>query len=529
MMSITWCAIHEIFSYGIEDVVTLPDTTGSLPKVQSKQKHLHDGFLNRGFRLLTVATVVLLTTAQLCMSLAPSIIITKSLHSSKHINRWQPLKSSATNEVTNHAEERDDETTSKCDHIPGTRDGYIVTKTYDVPFQGFPTLANVFGPCDRERLQLEVMDVTLPAALMLLDPEKYPTQSRARKAIRQKAICICRNSDSKFDELGKVIARVYPGDILGYQQRGGTDYYAVQGTPYRLPSFDVPVVYEDDHMAIVNKPAGIVSYRAEGGRGGGARGGGHGRDTLLSALPSVLTPSNIPISDENYPMKRPQPVHRLDRPTSGLLVVAKTKAAVVHLSQQFEFRKAQKTYMAILNGSPQQPSSTSDSEATKDGWNLIDYDLDDRSAITQWKILQTVKSLHGNNGVLTLVEMKPKTGRYHQLRRHMAWVCKAPIVGDATYDADSLRLRKRGLFLCSNEITIEHPYYNTPSGREEWSQMNKESLRLDEGCNLEEDKETGNVTVRVRIDLPEKFASFLSHEDARANKFLNENEQVGLN
>ena len=469
--------------------------------------------LQRGFRLLTIATMVL--TTHMHAIIAPSI--SKSIHSMHIVS--SSLRSAATNEVINQTEERDDATTSKGVHIPGTRDGFIITKTYDVPLDGFPSLSSVFEPRDEEILQLEVMNVTLPAALMLLDPEKYPTQSRARKAIRQKAICICRNNaDSKFDELGKVIARAYPGDVLGYQQRGGTDYYAIQGTPFRLPSFDVPVVYEDDHMAIVNKPAGIVSYRAEGGRGGGAR-GGHGRDTLLSALPSVLTPSKIPISDENYPMKRPQPVHRLDRPTSGIVVVGKTKAAVVHLSQQFEFRKAQKTYMAILNGIPQQPSSD---KTTKDGWNLIDCDLEDKSAITQWKVLQTVKSLHGNNGVLTLVEMKPKTGRYHQLRRHMAWVCKAPIVGDATYDEDNLRLRRRGLFLCSNEIMIEHPYYNTPSGREEWSQLKQGTLNLDEGCLLEEDEETGTVTLRARIDLPNKFESFLMHEDARAIKFRNE-------
>jgi hypothetical protein len=93
--------------------------------------------------------------------------------------------------------------------------------------------------------------------------------------IRQGAIC--RNSESKFDELGKVIARAYPGDRIGYQQRSG--YYSVQGKPYRLPTFDVPVIFEDD-----------VSYRAEGNRGGGTR-GDHGRDTLLSALPAVLKPS----------------------------------------------------------------------------------------------------------------------------------------------------------------------------------------------------------------------------------------------
>jgi len=97
--------------------------------------------------------------------------------------------------------------------------------------------------------------------------------------IRQRAICICRNSESKFDELGKVIARAYPGDRIGYQQRDGSGYYSVQGKPYRLPTFDVPVIFEDD-----------VSYRAEGNRGGGTR-GDHGRDTLLSALPAVLKPS----------------------------------------------------------------------------------------------------------------------------------------------------------------------------------------------------------------------------------------------
>lgn len=448
---------------------------------------------------------------QICLSLAP------------------PFKSTATTSRTNHLDEND----ASNNAIPGFRDGYIITKVYRVPQEGFPSLSNVFEPGDQERLHLEVKNVTLPAALMLLDPEKYPTQSRARKAIRRRAICICRNSSSdavyydsskinKFDELGKVLARIYPRDQIGFQQRRGNDYYAVQGVPYKLPAFDVPVLYEDDHMAIVNKPAGIVSYRAEGGRGGGAR-GGHGRDTLLSALPSVLTPSNIQVSDENYPLKRPQPVHRLDRPTSGLVVVAKTKAAAVHLSEQFELRMAEKTYVAILDGFPQQPKS--DSVTTQDGWNVIDYDLEDKSsgrdksAITQWRVLQTVKSLHGKSGVLTLVEMKPRTGRFHQLRRHMAWVCKSPIVGDSTYEC-SLRLRKRGLFLCSNEIMIDHPYYNTPAGREKWIRMKEDNRNLAEGY-LDEDQETGRVTVKVRIDLPDKFDSFLKHEDARANKFLN--------
>ena len=308
--------------------------------------------------------------------------------------------------------------------INGTARGLIVTDVYRVPLEGFLdenvgeadsiNLSKLFSMEDVTRLRLGSLNVTLSAALMMLDPGKYPTQSRARKAIRQRSICICRrrseNGTPEFNEIGKVIARIYPGDIIGFQRRAGSDYNAIEGAPYRPPPFEVSVVFEDDHMAIVNKPAGIVVYRAEGGRGGGARAGGHGRDTLLSALSFVLTPSNfthgVDDDDQNVPLKRPHPVHRLDRPTSGLMVVAKTKAAAVHLAQQFEYRKARKTYMAIVNGSP---ISHENGESYTE-WNTIDHDLDGKSAITKWRQIQKVDSLRGKNGQLTLVELKPKTG-----------------------------------------------------------------------------------------------------------------------
>jgi 23S rRNA-/tRNA-specific pseudouridylate synthase len=320
--------------------------------------------------------------------------------------------------------EVDDETETPIVVINGTAPGLIVTDVYRVPLEGFLddandsiTLSKLFSTEDITRLRLVSQNVTLPAALMMLDPGKYPTQSRARKAIRQRSICICRRrrrrrddendeTTHEFDEMGKVIARIYPGDVIGFQRRAGSDYIAIEGAPYRLPAFEVPVIFEDDHMAIVNKPAGIVVYRAEGGRGGGARAGGHGRDTLMSALSFVLMPSNFTDDDENVPLKRPHAVHRLDRPTSGLMVVAKTKAAAVHLAQQFEFRKAKKTYMAIVNGSP----ISHENEESSSDWNIIDHDLDEKSALTKWRQIQKVDSLRGRNGQLALVELKPKTG-----------------------------------------------------------------------------------------------------------------------
>ena len=112
----------------------------------------------RGFmRLLKFVTAVL-TTAQLCISLAPSIT-----HHAHHPKKLLPLNSAATDEVTNNV---------AVDQIPGSRgDGYMVTKTYVIPSEGFPSLSSVFESSDQERLQLDQMNVTLSAALMMLDPE----------------------------------------------------------------------------------------------------------------------------------------------------------------------------------------------------------------------------------------------------------------------------------------------------------------------------------------------------------------------
>ena len=330
--------------------------------------------------------------------------------------------------------------------INGTSDGLVITKLYRVPLDGFhidrhisdtqqnecSQTAQLFTWRDLQRLEITPTNVTLPIALMLLDPMTYPTQSRARKAIRKKTICFSQNTKtincSSIDEannqfqLGKVLARVYPGDMIGVQRRAGNDYYSSQGEVYRPPPFDIPVIYEDDHMAIINKPAGIVLYRAQGGRGGGTKNRGHGRDTLLSALPHVLKPSNISdemlIEEGHIPLKRPHPVHRLDKPTSGLVVVAKTKYAAVHLSKQFEFRQAVKSYIAIVNGYPTMSDGDADTKLDNNEWNFIDHDLEDKRAVTEWRVIESVKSLVGNGGTLSLVEMKPQTGRYHQLRRH---------------------------------------------------------------------------------------------------------------
>ncbi len=128
------------------------------------------------------------------------------------------------------------------------------------------------------------------------------------------------------------------------------------------------------------------------------------------------------------------------------LIVAKTKPAMVNLTRQFAERKVKKTYTAIVNGIPSEDTETriTSLDAYKLGvdvdpndensWQVIDQTLDEKHAITVWRSVRHVKSLKARDGVLTMVELKPKTGRYHQLRRHMAWDRDSPLVGDKTYD-----------------------------------------------------------------------------------------------
>ena len=242
------------------------------------------------------------------------------------------------------------------------------------------------------------------------------------------------------------------------------------------------------------------------------------------------------------------------------------------ITDQFVARKIRKTYTAIVNGIPpiSRANATLSSPQAFDlgvdvnrhdqhtEWHLIDYPLEGKEATTLWRPITTSNCLkaviHDNNMTVTLVELKPKSGRYHQLRRHMAWICDTPLVGDKTYDGgrdEAKALRKRGLMLCSNQLLLEHPYYNTNQGRKAWGRLvkkhnnntidddendddglssksrhdEKQTQKIDCGlATLYLDEETGLVMVRAAIDLPDKFKNFLEREDARYQKFMNGDE-----
>ncbi|HUS59561.1 MAG TPA: RluA family pseudouridine synthase [Planctomycetota bacterium] len=184
------------------------------------------------------------------------------------------------------------------------------------------------------------------------------------------------------------------------------------GEPEDIP---IDVIYEDDHMLAINKQPDIVTHPAPGHRGG----------TLLNAILHHCGP----IEDREYP-DRPGIVHRLDKDTTGIMLFAKTEAARSNIQQQFELRKVQKTYTAIVENDFDFDSDIIDLPIGSDRHHrermAIDL-IDGRPAQTVYTVLERF-------GDYTLVRCQPRTGRTHQIRVHLSAIGH-PIASDDAYDA----------------------------------------------------------------------------------------------
>jgi len=212
----------------------------------------------------------------------------------------------------------------------------------------------------------------------------------------------------------------------------------------------IEIVYEDETLVVVNKPAGLVVHPAAGIHSG----------TLANALAYHF--QQLPDSGAGV---RPGIVHRLDRDTSGLLVVAKTEAALEHLSDQFRDRTVFKSYVALVHGRLQSDSGKIDQSLARDPSNRTRMAVvrGGRSALSLYRVRRRFDRF-------TLLDVELKTGRTHQIRVHLAWL-KHPVVGDETYGAGRdntiqdvrLRARVRNLgrhFLHAEKLAFTHPQMN---------------------------------------------------------------------
>lgn len=210
--------------------------------------------------------------------------------------------------------------------------------------------------------------------------------------------------------------KVKPGDVvtilLEYPKR------ELKLTPENIP---LDIVYEDEDLAVINKPAGMVVHPGHGNYSG----------TLVNAM--LYHFRDLPLFREEDP--RPGLVHRIDKDTSGLLVVAKTEMAKMNLANQFFEKSTQRKYIALVWGDLKQETGTITGNIGRSPNNrlifcVFPYGDQGKHAVTHYKVIERL-------GYVNLIECRLETGRTHQIRVHMKYIGH-PLFNDATYGGDQI-------------------------------------------------------------------------------------------
>ena len=215
------------------------------------------------------------------------------------------------------------------------------------------------------------------------------------------------------------------------------DVPEAQDTKLKAQDIPVEVVYEDKDIIVVNKPKGMVVHPANGNPDG----------TLVNAILAMCKDSLSGIGGEI----RPGIVHRLDKDTSGLLIIAKNDEAHVKMSKQIQDRLVTKKYIALVKGVVKDDEATIDMPIarSKVDRKKMAVDKDGKQAVTHFKVIKRYKGY-------TLLEIKIDTGRTHQIRVHMAKI-GYPVVGDMVYSNGKNEFGVEGQMLHANSLEFSHP------------------------------------------------------------------------
>jgi 23S rRNA pseudouridine1911/1915/1917 synthase len=205
---------------------------------------------------------------------------------------------------------------------------------------------------------------------------------------------------------------------------------------------EIPILHEEEEFVVIYKPAGIASH------------GGPG-DTQPS-LVNVLLFYFHKLSKISGEI-RPGIVHRLDKPTSGIMVIAKTDRAHLKLASQFQNREVEKTYFAWLVQTPKLPEGRITSSIARHPTERLKMCISPkgRKSITNYKILKTISSNKGRH--YSLAEIQIETGRTHQIRVHFQSL-GCPVVGDILYSRSGDEFSKYGLLLFAGSLQFKHPF-----------------------------------------------------------------------
>ena len=265
---------------------------------------------------------------------------------------------------------------------------------------------------------------------LLARSEPALTRSAAQKLLDAGKVCVN----------GKAVRKNYKC------QSGDTVRFALpEPEETELIAQDIPleVVFEDGDVIVINKPRGMVVHPAAG----------HPDGTLVNALMHYCGDTLSGIGGE----KRPGIVHRIDKDTSGLLIVAKNDLAHLGLSEQLKDRSLSRVYEAVVKGRLRDDSGTIDAPIGRhptDRKRMAVTDKNSRNAVTHWEVIARY------NGY-THVRCRLETGRTHQIRVHMAHIGH-PLLGDFTYGAPSPEKGLTGQCLHARELKFIHPRTGEP-------------------------------------------------------------------
>jgi len=263
--------------------------------------------------------------------------------------------------------------------------------------------------------------VNVPAAAAGARLDKFLAEALGSRAAAERAVAagalvdgVARPKSHRL-EGGEVVTLADEPDLVLIQ--------------HKLP--EVPIAYEDEHLLVVDKPAGLVVHS----------GAGHSGDTLVDALAGKLGGGDP---------ERPGIVHRLDRDTSGLMAAARTEEAYERLSQLVRERALERTYLALVEGRPQSRRGRIDARIGRDRHDPTRISLDSesaRDAVTHFE----VEELFDRHALL---RVQLETGRMHQIRVHLAAI-DLPVVGDPVYGRPEPSLHRQ--FLHAAELAFPHP------------------------------------------------------------------------
>lgn len=207
----------------------------------------------------------------------------------------------------------------------------------------------------------------------------------------------------------------------------------------KLKAQDIPlqILYEDKNIIVVNKPKGMVVHPANGNPDG----------TLVNAVMAICKDSLSGIGGEI----RPGIVHRLDKNTSGAIIIAKNDKAHINLSEQLKNHEIKKTYIALVRGVVKENNATINMPIgrSKKDRKKMDVDKKGKEAITHFKVLKRYKDC-------TLLEINIETGRTHQIRVHLSHI-GYPIIGDEVYSNGKNKWNIEGQCLHAKSLDFKHP------------------------------------------------------------------------